>query len=153
MDQSTDAAISAIRIVAAAMPFGALCLWGVALIVTQGGKEGLASEAMPASLALVVWAVVALAGFGGSLFFKARALAMIGRARREEGGTDATARPLGLLIVSAALLEAPALLAGVLFLLVAEKELLWLAAGVYAVGLVMTFPRREWLAGPGRGAP
>ncbi len=51
------------------------------------------------------------------------------------------------LTLKRALLEAPALLSGVFFLLFALMPILWAAVPVYLLGVAVTFPRAEWFPG------
>lgn len=150
--ETSEAGLNNARVIASAMPIGVFLFWGMTLFLTNGGSRAFAPEALSPNVALLVWAVAAIAGFGAALSFRGRAIGLAGRAHREESGRDETGRVQGLLLIAWALLEGPALLAGVLFLLVAVKEILWLAAAVYAVGVALTFPRRPWLGSTRREA-
>jgi hypothetical protein len=126
--------------------------WVVGWILTRP-EGGLAPEVLSPDLALILWAAVAMGGFAASLAFRGRALEAT-RALRRSGtsgvsgpATDAPADARGIqtnLVIAWALLEAPALLSGVLLLLTGATQILLLAVPLYLVGVVLTFPRREW---------
>jgi hypothetical protein len=120
------------RIIAAALPLGVAVFWAVAWVLTEGGSRGWSPDAMSGKLALAVWGAAAFACFTAALLFVRRAV---------EGPGPAEASSL---VVAWALLEGPALLAGVLFLLLGDLRLLAAAGVVYVVGLVLTFPRAAW---------
>ena len=144
------------RVVAGALPAGVVALWVVGWILTGGGREGMSPEALPPTLALWGWAAVAMGGFAGALAFRGRALhearALRGQAA-EEARPEVARRVLTSLIVAWALLEGPALLSGILFVLLGAAQILVLAVPFYLVGVALTFPRREWFGETrGRGA-
>ncbi len=154
MDDPTRTSVRTARVLATGMSIGVVLFWGVTLALTRGGRYGLAPDAMSATLGVEIWGLITFVGFGGALALRRKAVVVAARARREGSGADASVRPLGLLLVSWALLEVPALLGGVLFVLLAVKEVLWVAAAVYALGMMLTFPRAGWLeerAGPAAG--
>jgi len=132
MDESRRAWRSA-RVIALALPAGVLVFWVIAWFLTNAGERGLSPGLLRGDVATWTWAVVALAGFLGAFVFRGRALQ----------AADPS-RVLSTLIVAWALLEGPALLGGLLFLLLAANGILLGAACVYAMGLVLTFPRAEW---------
>lgn len=118
-------------------------------MLTQGGEQGLAPETLDAGLAFWLWAALALAGFAGALSLRGRALRIAEDASREEGGGAEGIAPRASevqanLIIAWALLEGPALAAGVFFILLADTQLLWGALPVYLLGVILTFPRAEW---------
>lgn len=113
------------RLIVVALAGGVFMFWLVAWVMTDGGGTGLQPDVLPGSLALIVWAVMALPAFGGALFFARRAAAGGGRAQN-------------LVIVAHALLEGPALLGGVFFLLLGTTPVVWVALPVYVLGLWLT---------------
>lgn len=131
------------RVIALALPVGVVLFWAIAWFLTKYGQQGLSPGLLRADIATWVWAAAALAGFLGAYLFLGRAL---------QGSDDTAAGPvagsasrvLTNLIVGWALLEAQALLAGVLFLLLATNGLLLAAACVYLLGMELTFPRAQW---------
>jgi F0F1-type ATP synthase membrane subunit c/vacuolar-type H+-ATPase subunit K len=137
---------------AAAMPVGVVLFWAVGWLLTNGGETGLSPRAFSPAAALYIWAAAALAGFAGALMFRGRALrALEGGAARPPSPTT-LGQVQGNLLIAWALVEAPALLAGVFFLLAGAKPLLLGAAAVYLLGLVRTFPRAEWFGAGDAGA-
>lgn len=115
---------------------GVFVFWLIAWVLTAGGANGLRPDIVAGSLALVVWAAVALPAFGGALFFRTRAA--------EGAGGAAGRRAQTHTIVAHALLEGPALLGGILFLLLGTTPVVWVALPVYVLGLALTWPRAEW---------
>ena len=98
---------------------------------------------------------MALGGFLAALVFRGRAVDAAAGRRPPGGRSDvvgSAAQVQAQLIIAWALLEGPALLAGVLFMLLASQPLLSAAAVVYGIGVAMTFPRAEWFGdgGPAR---
>ncbi len=127
------------------LPMGVALLWLIALVMgaeptATGGPGG-----MDGDVAFWIWLVVALGGLAGAVFFRGRAVAVAEEtARRGDPGSQAGAVQ-SWLIIGWALLEAGALLAGVFVYLGADARLLLYAAPIYAIGLVLTYPRAEWL--------
>ena|SRR5690606_14780751 len=139
------------RILASALASGVLVFWVVGWVLTGGGAAGIAPEALPPRVALLVWAAVAVPSFGAALVFRGRALRVT---ERPAGGSgdDAAERAAHVqtnLVIAWALLESAALLAGTLFLLIGTRELLLAAVPVYLLGVAVTFPRADWYAGGG----
>ena len=133
------------RLIALAFPAGVVLFWVIAWFLTKAGGRGLSPGLLRGDVAIWIWAVVALAGFLGAFVFRGRALqAANGTAEGRPPAPGGAARVLTTLIVAWALLEGQALLGGVLFLLLAVNGILLGAACVYAMGLVLTFPRAEW---------
>lgn len=127
-----DTNLQTSRIIASSLPIGVVAFWVVAWFMTDGGSAGWSPDALPGAFALGIWGAAALAGFAAALLFLRRAT---------EG--PGPAETSGLIIAWAAL-EGPALLAGVLFLLLGDVRLLVAAGAVYLVGVVVTFPRAGW---------
>lgn len=153
VDQPQEPGFETARIIAAALAGGVVLFWIVTWVLTGGGQEGIAPEVLSPQLALWILLGALALGFAAALVFRGRAVALA----EGSGGVDprsasGSAGPVQTnLIISWALLEAPALLSAVFFLLLAENLLLWVAVPVYALGVVLTFPRAEWF-GEG-GAP
>ncbi len=146
MDQS-QAALRTARLIAAALPTGVVLFWIVGWVVTKRGTLGVAPQALAHDPALWIWSAAALAGFVGALFFRGRAV-QVAEAAAGRPPSPATALQVqGNLIIAWALLEAPALLSGVFFILLATTPILWGAVPVYLVGVAVTFPRTEWFPG------
>jgi hypothetical protein len=143
MDESRQAFRTA-RIIAAAMPMGVVLFWAVGWFLTNGGETGLAPQALSAGSALYIWAAAALSGTGGSLVLRGRAQRALEGDEARPPSPATLGQVQGSLLVAWALLEAPALLAGVFFLLLGVKPVLLGAAAVYLLGLVRTFPRARW---------
>ncbi len=135
MDESRLALRNA-RVIALTLPLGVVVFWAVVWFLTDAGQEGLRPGLLRADVATWIWVVVAVAGFLGAYAFRGRAL------QSADGGSPP--RVLANLVVAWALLEAQALVAGVLFLLLATFGILPAAACVYIVGLELTFPRVQW---------
>ncbi len=143
----TQASLRTARMIAASLPTGVVLLWVVAWVVTKGGTAALAPQALAHETALWIWSAVALPGFAGALFFRGRAV-QVAEAAAGQPPSPATAGEVQTnLIVAWALLEAPALLSGMFFLLLATTSVLSAAVPVYLVGVAVTFPRAEWFPG------
>ena len=143
------AALRIARTVIGALVAGLLGFWAVAWVVTGGGARplGMAGTGLTPAHALMIWAVIAVGGFGAAMVFRGRALAAVDQGWRAGGAPGVFARAgevQSTLIVAMALLEGPALFAGVLFLLFGDSRLLLYAAPVFLVGVALTFPRAEW---------
>lgn len=119
------------RLIVLVLAGGVFMFWLVAWVLTDGGAAGLQPDVLAGSLALVVWAAVALPAFGGALYF--------GRRAAIEGAQAQT-----FTIVAHALLEGPALLGGVFFLLLGTTPVVWVALPVYVLGLALTWPSPDW---------
>ncbi len=146
MDQAR-ASLRTARVIAGALPTGVVLFWIVGWIVTKGGTVGVAPEALDHDPALWLWSAAALAGFAGALFFRGRALQVVEAAAGRPPSPATAAQVQGNLLVAWALLELPALLSGVFFLLLATSSILWGAVPVYLIGVAVTFPRPEWFPG------
>lgn len=151
MEQS-QVALRTARMIAAAMPAGVVLFWAIGWFLTNGGETGLSPRAFSPGAALYIWAAAALAGVAGSLAFRGRALRAIEGDAARPPSPATLGQVQGSLVIAWALVEAPALLAGVFFLLVGTKPLLLGAAAVYLLGLVRTFPRAEWFGAGDAGA-
>ena len=128
----------------------------MAWFLTEGGRNGLQPEVLSPRGALWLWAVVAIGGFLAALVFRRRAVDAAAAPRSPgqppSDAVGSTAQVQALLVIAWALLEGPALLAGVLFMLLAFRPLLSAASVVYGIGLAMTFPRAEWFGEGGTPA-
>lgn len=150
MNQTGHPGFDVSRVIAGSLALGAAIFWIVGWLVTGGGREGLSPGVISSDVAL--WIVVgALAvGLAGALFFRGRALAPIedaARSHRALGKEEVGALSTNLMIAWT-LIEAPALVSGMLFLLTGELQILAVAVPVWAAGIALTFPRAEWF-GPG----
>ena len=140
-----EAALRSARIVLLAMPVGVVLFWAVAFVMTRAGIAPLAPEAFDARTAATIWTGLALAGLGGALFMRNLAVSRSEEARR-------TGQPEGVrlgaltsqLIIAGALLEAPGLLAGIIYLYLGLDAVLVYAAPIYLLGVALTLPRAEW---------
>jgi hypothetical protein len=140
-----ELALRTARILALAMPLGVLSLWAVAWYLTSTGSAPLSPGSVDARTAAYAWTGLAVAGLAGALFFRNRAVGAIESARPEDRGTPAVLGQVNsFLIIAWALLEAPGLLAGIIYLLLGLDAVLLYALPIYLVGLALTFPRAEW---------
>ena len=149
-----QAALRLARTVVAAMAGGVLVFWAVVWFVTEGGARPFGASGFSPRVAATVWSVLALGTFAGALVFRGRAAGVVEEARRSGGAPAIYARSgetQSFIIVAMALLEVPALFAGVAFLLLGTVQLLFYAAPIYLLGVALTFPRAEWFgANPAR---
>lgn len=136
MTSSRPAPFHITVIIVAALAGGVFLLWGAAWFLTGWGEMGMSPDMLPHSLALVIWAAVALPAFGGALYFRSRAAGAGGRASQVQTFT----------VIAHALLEGPALLGGIFLLLLGTGPVVWAAPPVYVLGLWLTWPRRAWFA-------
>lgn len=150
MDQA-KATLRTARIIAAALPIGVVILWIVGWVLTKGGSTGVAPAALRGDVATWIWAGAAAAGFIGALRFRGRALQAADAHPGEPPSPAGLGQTQANLIVAWALLEGPALVGGVFFLLLAIKAILWATATVYFVGVILTFPRPEWFGATADG--
>ena len=144
----TAPAFATARLIALSMVMGVAMMWLVAWFVTQGdtGPRDSGVGISP-RLGFLIWAALAVGTFGAMMMFRGRALAMVDEARRAGGAAEVAARggPIQtLLIICFALIEAPALFAGVMLILTGSTTLLLYAAPIYLLGVALTFPRAEW---------
>lgn len=140
-----EARLRTARLVAGALGGGVGTAWlvcGFLVWQRDSGIGGAGAGVVPAELGFWVWAAAAGAGLVAALAFR-------GRARRL--GAVAPSGPsdpvLTSLLIAWALLEGPALLGAVLFLLGGGAQLIT-AVPVYFLGFVATYPRAEWFQGP-----
>ena len=141
-----QSAFQVTRIVAAALAIAVGTLWGVAWVLTDGGALGIDPDSISESTALAVWAAVALPAFAVALYLRSRA-ASASEVRPPLGNRPSPAeqrRAQASAIVAHALLEGPALLGGVFFLLIGTSAVVPVALPVYVLGLMLTWPQREW---------
>lgn len=136
----------ATRLVAFGLAVGVGVLWGVAWVLTDGGVLGISPGIISGSTALLAWAAVALPGFASALFFRSRAAAVRRRVAARSGPLTAQDRRQAQTsaIIAHALLEGPALLGGVFFLLIGGSPVVRVALPVYLLGVVLTWPQQEW---------
>jgi hypothetical protein len=140
------------RILAASLAMGAVVFWIVGMVVTGGGGEGISPAIAPTGLALAILLVAFAVGTAGALVFRGRAAGIGENADRLDRAMTAQemAAVQSNLVVSWALIEAPALFSGVFFLLLGEIVILGLAVPIYAAGVALTFPRAEWFGAGAR---
>ena len=139
-----ETALKTDRTIALAMPFGVLSFWVVSLALRSAQEPGPILGLDPGVVVNLVLGLM-LAALVTALMLRVRAVAEGEVVRRE--GAHEPARLAGLrskLIVSWALLEAPALLAGVVHFLSGVEPVLWWVGPVYLIGVALTFPRAEW---------
>ena len=132
------------RMIGLALPMGVVTFWVIGWVMTDGGARGLAQGGPDAGVVFWAWAGLALAGFAAALVLRGRAAAIAEDAARAGTPGARGGEVQATLIIAWALLEAQALLAGVLLLLYGLEQIVLYAAIVYAIGLVLTFPRAEW---------
>lgn len=128
-----------------AMPLGVALLWAVAL--TMGGDAGGGSGRgrWDGDAGFWMWMAVALGGFAAASYFRNRAVSTAEETARAGQPGSRAGEIQSWLIIAWAMLEAGALLAGVIVFVGGDARLLWYAAAVYVVGLLLTYPRAEWL--------
>jgi hypothetical protein len=146
MDGTTRPSLLTARIIAGSFVLGVVLFWVVVWVVrSAGGRSG--EDVSPAAeLQVWIWAAVALTNLTGALFFRGRALQVVEgrRTGSRPPGVEILTRVQANLIIAWALVEAPAILAGVFFFLSGAVQILFAAAPVFAVGMALTFPRAEW---------
>lgn len=146
MDQTGSPGLDVTRVLAGSIALGAVVFWIVGWVMTGGGREGLVPGAVSTDAAL--WIVVGAfaAGIAGALVFRGRALGLIEQASRSDQplATDGHKAVSTSLMIAWTMIEVPALISGILFLLLAETLILGVAVPAWAVGVALTFPRAEW---------
>lgn len=136
-DRESGSRLQAARVMAMSLLGGVMAIWVVCWMMTASRGEGLAAGAgLSPRLAFWIWAAVAVSGLAGALAFKSRALRV---SRRADFGQVQTN-----LLVAWALVESPAVLGAVIFLLLADAQILITALPVYLLGFAATFPRAAW---------
>lgn len=145
MQQTVQQTLRSARAIAGSLAAGVVLFWIVAWMSTRGVQPESVPESSLLEHASWLWLVVAFLGFSGALFFRNRALRVVEDFLRDgEGPTNemvvAVQRNLSIAWM---LLEGPALLSGVLYL-IAMIQVLSIAAPLYFIGFVLTFPRAEW---------
>lgn len=142
------------RLVAFGLVIGVGALWGVAWVLTDGGVLGISPGAISGGTALMAWAALALPGFMGALYFRSRAAAVRRRGSPSTSPSRADRRePQTSAIIAHTLLDGPALLGGVFFLLIGASPIVRVALPVYVVGVMLTWPQREWFGEGGESGP
>ena len=146
MDQTTKPNLLTARIIAGSFIAGVMSFWIIALVLGSAEARRVEAARPLERLQFWIWLAAALTGLTGTLFFRGRALHLV-EGRPPRGGPPATASLARIqlnLVIAWALVEFPALLAGVFVFLLGTGYLLWAAARVFAVGVALTFPRAEW---------
>jgi hypothetical protein len=130
------------RVIAVAMIMGAVVFWVVAWVATGGGAEGLADDPdVSLNIFRGAWAVAALGGLVAALVLRNHGI--------EAAGGESAQAPPSQFIIAWTMLEAPALMSGVFFLVFGDVFLLWSGALVFFLGMAITFPREEWFVREG----
>ena len=142
-----EVALRQARMVSTALILGPLLFYGTVYLLDSGlGGASPDVGGLTPRLAFMLWAVLALGLFPVALFFRNRAAGKADAARRTS--TPLTPRELGEVTVNStiasALMESPALLAGVLSFLLSDTQLIPWAAFVFLVGMGIVFPRADW---------
>ena len=151
MQRTAPSNIVAARIIAGSAAAGAVLFWVVAWVMSDGGAAGIAPDALPPAMARLIWAAVAVSAFGAALVFRGRALRVV-EGLRAGYGEPSAGRPEDVptnLAVAWTLLESSAPLAGVFFLLLGTRDILFAAALVHLLGFAVTFPRADWYVDSG----
>ncbi len=146
MEDQITQSLRIARLICGALMLGVVAFW-VILFVLNAGEGGFASGLnIDPRVMLAVVIVVALSAFAAALVFRSRALSPDpGASRRDPAAIHPDASRLqSNLIISWALLEGQALIAGVFFLLTGAANLLIISALVFLIGFAVTFPRSEW---------
>lgn len=148
MPATPEAALRQARLVIGALILGPVLMWLVMWFVTGGGSRPAepVNEDFTAGFGLTIWTVLAIGGFAGALVFRGRAMRTVEESQR--AGHEAVFARAGevqtWLIIAMALIEGPALFAGVMFFLFGESEFLLYAAPLLLIGAALLFPRAEW---------
>ena len=142
------------RLVVFGLAVGVGVLWGVAWVLTDGGVLGISPGIIAGDAALLAWAAVALPGFAGALYFRSRAAAVRrpGTSPSDSPTTTDRRQAQTSTIIAHALLEGPALLGGLFFLLIGASPVVRVALPVYLLGVMLTWPQREWFGEGAQGA-
>jgi hypothetical protein len=132
-----------------ALAAGVGVLAGIALVLSGSRVLPLGTEGLPGRrLLLWIWLAVAVsAGLTAISFWRARVDRVLGTEPSDDtpGGPAGRARRLLIALIACwALVEAPALLAIVLFLLTGDWLLFGLGVGFAVIGLVVTAPKTKW---------
>lgn len=137
------------RIIAGAITAGPVMLWIVAWVLVRQGSGGGFLDEVPWEPQTVTygWWGITLPLFLLGLYFRRRAVA-VATGTRVGDDADAAAHALNAifsqLVVAWALFEGPALLSGVVYLLLADADVMAAGAVVLGVGMYMSFPREAW---------
>lgn len=132
--------------IALALGMGAAVLAGTMVFVRGDGVE----STLDAGLVTTIWAAVYAASFVPAVLFYRRAAALheSGDARqRARMGENVAAKVLAWLVVSWAIVEAPALLGAAVFLLTGATLPLLAGVPLFLAWLAFTFPRAHWFEG------
>lgn len=155
LPEHPDTALAQARIVVAALIGGVVLFWVVGLVLdTRLDFDPPPGSGMTPRLALIIWAVLAAGTLPIALLFRNRAAGRADAWWRSGAVPTPTelAEVTTNVILAAALLEAPALFAGAMLVVLGEPVLVLYAAIVFVAGMALVFPRAEWFgAGPGRG--
>lgn len=150
MPASTPDHFRITRVICTALASGVALFWVASWTVTGGGSQPLSGGGPPLNVLLLVWGAVAIPAFGAALHFRNRAAtpASTRRALTEENDSGSGVAAQVATIIAHALLEGPALMAGVVFLLFGTGLMAWVSLPVYALGVLLTWPQREWFSHP-----
>ena len=119
MDGTTKPSLLTARIIAGSFVLGVVLFWVVVWVVRSAGGRSGEGVTPTAELQFWIWAAVALTNLAGALFFRGRALQVVEGRQTGSGppGAESLTRVQANLISAWALVEAPAILAGVFFFL------------------------------------
>lgn len=137
------------RVVVGALLAGPLAFFGLAsfLIGHFGGGMLPADAELTPGQAFWIWVAIAIGCFVPALMLRSRVVSRVEASRFVSDPVEAS-EALGeiqtYLVIAGALIEMPALLGGVFFLLYAASDFLWVGLAVLAVGAAVAFPRAEW---------
>ena len=130
------------RVIAFAMLLGGLGVAVAGVFVTLSG-DGRPTGGAVATTLFGAWVALAIAGTAGWWILSRRAAELAGSPRPPaDAGRDA--RTLRLLVIGWALLEAQLMVALVASILGGTPMLLIPALTIFALGIVLSLPKREW---------
>lgn len=143
-----DTAFRHVRIIAAGLALSPTAVAVVAWVVTNGGAVPVASSAAGlADTLFLAWLVLTAGAVAAAVVMwrkKVEPVAWRARESRERPADVRAARLVTGLILVWALIEGPAMLGVVLFLLQGLQNVLVTSLAVLWVGMVITRPRAEW---------
>lgn len=148
MEQTTVPRFASGRIVYFALLQGVVLIWAIAYFLTSGGAAPF-GDGFPISTPslIILYLLSAVGGLAAALHFRRKSRAIHESARSTGAAApsgEAVAQIQTNMIISWAILEGAAIVGAVLFLIAGPMEILYTAAVIYVIGLVLTAPRREW---------
>lgn len=145
--EQQPASLATARILALGLIMGPCLLWLTGWF--QVGRRGPIAQLVPATAILLIeiWAAIACASLICSWIFRGRAMAVVERAPRITESAEANRALSDLqtwLVVAWAMVEAPAIFSGVLFLMTGGPRVALAGVLVLFIGMLRSFPRAAW---------